>query len=76
VRGLHIDACTEAIALRTECETTLRQHKESPTTFVRDDRLVIASDGFTHLRQINQHDLLAALTISKRFVHAANQVKP
>ena len=76
VRGLRLEACAEGIALATECETILRHHKESPTTFVRNERLVIANEGFTHLREINQHDLLAALTISKRFVHAANQVNP
>jgi hypothetical protein len=63
----------EAVQLCHDLRLTLQQHKESPTTFIRDEKLVIAGEGFSFLKELSAPELKRSLSILKQFVHAANQ---
>jgi hypothetical protein len=63
----------DAIKLAHDFRLTLQQHKEAPTTFIRDEKLVIAGEGFSFLKEITPAELKRSLVILKQFVHSANQ---
>jgi len=63
----------DAINLAHDLRTTLQQFKEAPTTFTRDEKLVIAGEGFSYLKEVSFEELKRSLHTLKQFVHGANQ---
>jgi hypothetical protein len=73
VRKPGIAAEQDAIRLCQDFRMTLQQHKESPTTFSREEKLVIAGEGFAYLKELTPAELKRSIVTVKQFVHAANQ---
>jgi hypothetical protein len=73
IRHPHIAAEDDAIKLCHDFRLTLQQHKESHTTFSRDEKLVIAGDQFSFLKEVSPAELKRSLSIVKQFVHGAHQ---
>jgi|GEM_PF-1342682 len=72
VRQLTIAADADAIKLCHDLRVTLQQHKEAPTTFQRDEKLVIAGEGFEYLKEITPSEIKKGMHIVKQFVHACH----
>lgn len=73
IRKPHIAAADDAIKLCHDLRLTLQQHKEAHTAFKREDKLVIAGEGFSFLKEVTPAELKRSLSTIKAFVHAANQ---
>jgi hypothetical protein len=73
IRHPGIAAEQDALKLCHDFRQTLQQHKDSHTTFKRDEKLVIASEGFEYLKEITPEELKRSLHTLKQFVHGANQ---
>lgn len=73
VRHPNIPAASDAVALCKDFALTLQQYKEAPVSFPRDERLVIANEGFTFLKEVTPAELKRSLNEVKRFVHGAHQ---
>lgn len=72
VRHPGIAAEQDAIKLYHDFKQTLQQHKESHTTFKRDETLVIAGEGFEYLKEVTPSELKRSLQTIKQFVHGVN----
>lgn len=73
VRHPNIPAANDAVMLCKDFMLTLQQYKEAPISFPRDERLVIASEGFAFLKEVTPAELKRSLHEVKRFVHGAHQ---
>jgi hypothetical protein len=73
IRSPNIPAANEAVALCHEWRQTLQEHKDTHTAFKRDEKLVIADEGFEQLKEVSPAGLKESLRTLKRFVHGANQ---
>ncbi|HIH24473.1 TPA: hypothetical protein HA251_05545 [Candidatus Woesearchaeota archaeon] len=73
IRHPNIPAAGDAVALCKDFMLTLQQYKEAPVSFPRDERLVIASEGFAFLKEVTPAELKRSLHEVKRFVHGAHQ---
>ncbi len=67
VRNPHIPSANEAIQVCNELVATLLQYKESPVTFPRQEKLVIADSEFA-LKEVTAVALKPILHTSKQFV--------
>jgi hypothetical protein len=63
----------DAISLFHDFQKTLQEHKDAHTTFSRDEKLVIAGEAFTYLKEVTPAELKRSLHTLKQFVHGANQ---
>ena len=73
IRKPSIPAAQEAIALCRDLRQTLQEHKDTHTAFRREEKLVIAGEGFEQLKEVSPAMLKESLHTLKRFVHGANQ---
>ena len=73
IRRPDIDERDEAVRLVHEFRQTLQEHKEAHNAFKREDKLVIATDGFSRIKELSPQELKRSLSVIKRFVHSANQ---
>jgi hypothetical protein len=63
----------DAIQLCRDLMLTLHQYKEAPVSFPREEKLVIASEGFAFLKEVTPAELKRSLHTVKQFVHGAGQ---
>jgi hypothetical protein len=73
VRMPHILGEKEAVQLCRDLTLTLHQYKEAPVSFPRDEKLVIASEGFAFLKEVTPPELKRSLAMVKQFVGGANE---
>jgi hypothetical protein len=73
VRRPDIKSASEAQRLYHDLQLTLQQHKEAPVAFQRDEKLVIAGEGFSYLKEVTPSELKKSLATIKTFVHSCHQ---
>jgi len=63
----------EAADLYTDLQKTMNRYRESPTVFSRHGKFIIASEGFSYLKELTEEELNRAMITLKTFVYEAGK---
>jgi len=63
----------EIITLHNSLEVTLKKFKEAPMAFRKEQRFIIADEGFSSIKEVTPEELKHAMQTLKRFVHDAHK---